>query len=721
MAEVSQRRHNARVGRIAGLLLVLVAVAVAGLASSSGAATRPGALLPDMRLVMPTNLISIALDGSGHRELRYTHITADYGPGTFEIDPHYNAKTGVSTFTQALHRRNGSIAKRVPLATYGTWEPPSDYRYPLSSFTLNTVGPGGTVGAVVARSPKVDYCMTGDVQIPGYPNPPAESAIPTSNCEDPRLPLGWSAGWGDEYDQTDAGQPISLVGVPDGTYILRATVDPQHVLREVTTANDVTDTTLTIAGNDVTVVSQKVTKVPLPRVRLTADGLDLAATVSPPAGKTVRSVQFVLDGRPVGAAQKSAPYTYTVKARAGVHFVSARATDADGVMGSAPVRRIVVPKAAPVRVTRLVWRSGVLALRLHAPRGYTVTAIVGGHAHVVSKGSLDLRVPKPRRITLILASGDNISKLVLPLDSRPAVHLLNPGPNQTVSGIAPVAVAATDAVGVTAVRLTVDGKQLGSVLHKSPFRAIWDTRKLKNGPHVLAARATSATGLRTVTRETVQISNPAPPMTCFVLQHQETVHGASVVTTGAFQTVLDDETLLAFVSADGPQTSRQTAVVNGGGLHWKLKSRANASPGDAEVWAAVAHTATTISSITATLKAGGYDVSLSVIAMEAADGVGATAHASGSSGAPHLTLKTLAATSLVFAAGNDWDRAVARKLPVGWVMLDQWLNAGTGDTYWSQYTNHPTGKAGIRVSVRDTAPTTDNWNLAAVELVNSGD
>ena len=54
-------------------------------------------------------------------------------------------------------------------------------------------------------------------------------------------------------------------------------------------------------------------------------------------------------------------------------------------------------------------------------------------------------------------------------------------------------------------------------------------------------------------------------------------------------------------------------------------------------------------------------------------------------------------------------------------MLDQWLNTGTGDTYWSQYTNHPTGAAGTHVSVADTAPTNDQWNLAAVELVNSGD
>jgi Bacterial Ig domain len=709
------------VRRAAGLLVLLAAgAALAG--GASRAATDSRALLPDLRLVVPKNLISIGLDGNGHRELRFTHITGDLGPGEFEIDPHYDAKTGVATFTQAIHRHNGSIASRVPLAAYGTWEPPSDYRFPLTSFTLNKVGPGGAIGAVVATSPKVDYCMTGDVQVPGYPNPPAQSAIPESNCADPTLPLGWSAGWGDEYDQTDAGQPISLVGVPDGTYILRATVDPEHVVHEVTTANDVTDTTLQIAGNQVTVVSQKVTKVPLPGVKLTGSGPTLTATVSPPAGKTVGSVQFVLDGRPVGHPQTTAPYTYTLTAPAGVHYVSARATDSDGVMGTAPVRRIVVAKVPAIRVTRLVWSAGLLELRLVAPKGVTVTAIVAGHTHAVGGGRLDLHVSRPKQITLRLStSGGHISTLVLPLDSRPAVDLVNPGPNETVSGIAPVTVDATDAVGVTAVRLTVDGKLIGSVLLTSPFHAVWDTRGLTDGPHVLAARATSATGLSMLTQETVDVSNPAPPMTCFVLQHQETVHGTSLATTNAFQTVTPGETLLAFVSADGPQVGRQTAVVSGGGLTWKLASRANSSPGEAEVWEAVATTATTISSITATLASGGYDESLTIVAMEGADGVGATAHASASSGAPHLTLKTEAATSLVFAAGNDWDRAVARTFPVGWVKLDQWLNTGSGDTYWSQYTNHPTGKAGSKISVGDSAPTNDHWNLAAVELVNSGD
>jgi hypothetical protein len=111
-----------------------------------------------------------------------------------------------------------------------------------------------------------------------------------------------------------------------------------------------------------------------------------------------------------------------------------------------------------------------------------------------------------------------------------------------------------------------------------------------------------------------------------------------------------------------------------------------------------------------------YDQNLTVIAMEGSAGVGASVSASASSGAPSVKLTTTKAASLVFAAGNDWNNAMARTLPTGQVMLNQWLDTGTGDTYWSQYSNATTGAAGTVVTMNDTAPTGDPWNMVAVEL-----
>lgn len=744
MLRVKSIRGFADLGRVRiRATVVLVGCVLAGatlVASSSFAQTTPRVrvALPDLRIFVPKGLISIGLDPtSGQRELRFTHITADVGAGPFEIDPRYDARTGVSTFSQALYRRNGSGGwsrlRRVPLATYGTWEPPSDYRFPLTGFTLNRLGPHG-VGPVVARSPKVDYCITGDTQVNGVPRTPAQTFIPVSDCGDPTLPLGWSVGWGDEYDQTDAGQPISLQGVADGAYVLRATVDPEHVVHEGTRSNDVTDTTLRIQGDRVTVLSQRVVNLPLPRVRLlevhggqdVSGSLPLRASVGLSAGRHVRSLQFLLDGQPLGPALTRPPYLYpwTVAAKPGAHYLSARATDSEGVEGSAPVVRITVRRASAVRVTGLSWRAGLLRLRLRQPPDERLLAIVptlsSSKPLSVRDGSLTVRCRRPRQILLkLLRQGRQVGEVLLPLDARPVVRIVNPGPGETVSGIVPLAAQASDSVGVRSVQFLIDGKRLGPPLSKPPYRGHWDTRTLNNGRHLLTARVSDALGHSAFDRLPLQVSNPAPSMTCFVLQKHENARGQEPVATAGFQTVVAGETLLAFVTADGPQGSRQSATVSGGSLSWQLVARSNQSPGDSEIWQATARQPTAISPITASLHFGGYSESLSVIAMEGADGTGASATASGNTGAPHLHLKTLSATSLIFAAGNDWDSATARGLPTGWVPLDQWLNTQTGDTFWSQYTNQPTGPAASRITVSDTSPTNDHWNLTAVELINS--
>src|SRR5436305_6361 len=95
-------------GRGERCLAVLAALmTIAGgadmLGGSASAATAGRVALPDLRIFVPRDLISIGLDPStGHRELRFTHITADVGPGPFEIDPAFNSRTGISTFTQRI-------------------------------------------------------------------------------------------------------------------------------------------------------------------------------------------------------------------------------------------------------------------------------------------------------------------------------------------------------------------------------------------------------------------------------------------------------------------------------------------------------------------------------------------------------------------------------------------------------------------------------------------
>ena len=194
--------------------------------------------------------------------------------------------------------------------------------------------------------------------------------------------------------------------------------------------------------------------------------------------------------------------------------------------------------------------------------------------------------------------------------------------------------------------------------------------------------------------------------------------GSGTMTTPRFVTSVNQELLVAFVNYDGPSSSPQTASVSGGGLTWTLRSRSNQQHGTSEIWAAVAPTAglsTTVSSHPAT---GSYHGSLTVIGFINASGTGVVGHASASSGAPDVALSGISAGNWVFAAGNDWDNPIGRTPVSGQVLPHQRVDTQIGDTYWVQSTAAPSTSNGT-VDIHDTAPTSDQWNYAAVEIVSS--
>jgi len=673
------RSRSSPVPRPAALLIVAVAVVAAPIILATSAGASRGAYhatLPDLQIQVPTGDISIGDNpDTGDRQLQFTHITWDAGTGPFQIKPRYDHRTGTATFVQTIYKsRTGSTWRpdyTVHLAATGVFDPPSDYRYPLTRFTLNLMNGDGSPGAVVATSPKTDYCITADAFVGGVPNAPNNTSPPQSNCTKPNKPLGLSVGWGDEYDQTDNGQPIDLTGVPDGTYVLQATVDPDHLFAESDRHNNVVDTELQISGGDVAVVDQTTPFTAAPAVMLSSPdrgakvsgSVDLRAPAKAVSPATIASVQFLLDGQPLGPPTKSPPYAYswTVGSTSpGSHTLSARATDSEGHVATAAVKTVDVVSSAPAR---------------------------------------------------LLSSSD----------PAPDVTLINPASQQTVSGTIPVAAIAHDNVAVKSVQFMVDGRPLGAPVTVAPYAVQWDTKAVPDGPHTLSARATNASGAKGATTDVpVTVANPAPPMTCFVLQVQVGARGRGTVTSPSFHTAAAGETVLAFVASAGPRgASKETAAVSGSGLTWKLLKRADRGQGDAEIWAATARSVLTGATVTSTLARPGADQQLTVIAMEGIDGAGASSAASGVGGAPSLILRTTSETSLVFAVGEGGG-TTARTVPPGWVRLGQWIDRGSHSTDWGQYTNQPTGEAGTVVMVKAPAPRSGRWNMAAVELTGDG-
>jgi subtilisin family serine protease len=195
------------------------------------------------------------------------------------------------------------------------------------------------------------------------------------------------------------------------------------------------------------------------------------------------------------------------------------------------------------------------------------------------------------------------------------------------------------------------------------------------------------------------------------------VDDRGTLTTPAFDTFLSGEVIVAFVGADGPEYDSQSATVSGAGLAWTLVQRANSQAGTAEIWTAIATTPLSGATVTSELAIDGYHHSLTIVAFTKASGIGASASASAANGAPALSLSATAAGSLVYGVGHDWDTATPRSFDADQLIVHQWVETESGDTFWVQTAVASASTAGATMTLSDTAPTDDRTNVAIVEIV----
>jgi hypothetical protein len=201
---------------------------------------------------------------------------------------------------------------------------------------------------------------------------------------------------------------------------------------------------------------------------------------------------------------------------------------------------------------------------------------------------------------------------------------------------------------------------------------------------------------------------------------------ATTIVSPQFSTTSGSELLLAFVSTDYLSGANTTVTnVSGAGLIWTLVARTNVQRGSSEIWRAFTNTPLTGATVAAALSQSVVS-SITVVAFSGVDtsgtngsgAIGATATANASRGAPAVSLVTTRANSLVFGVGNDFDNAIARTPGSGQSLVHQFLTP-TGDTYWTQRVNGPVLASGTKVSLNDTAPIADRYNLAACEILAS--
>jgi len=199
---------------------------------------------------------------------------------------------------------------------------------------------------------------------------------------------------------------------------------------------------------------------------------------------------------------------------------------------------------------------------------------------------------------------------------------------------------------------------------------------------------------------------------------------SATVTSASFSTASANELVLAFIATDYLSGANTTVKsVTGAGLTWVLVVRTNVQSGSSEIWRAFAPSPLASASVEATLSQS-VASSITILSFSGVDtsgtngsgAIGAIASANASSGAPTGHVTTTRDGSWVFGVGNDYDNAIARMPGSGQSLVHQYLSP-FGDTYWVQMQNAPTAAAGTSVTINDTAPASDRYNLSICEVL----
>lgn len=190
----------------------------------------------------------------------------------------------------------------------------------------------------------------------------------------------------------------------------------------------------------------------------------------------------------------------------------------------------------------------------------------------------------------------------------------------------------------------------------------------------------------------------------------------SSVTLDGLNTSAGNDVVVAYVSADSPASGGQSVTVSGSGLTWTRIAQKTNGKGDVEIWTANAGTHKQVN-VMAKASKKGLAVAMTTVAFENSSGTGATGVFASSSGAPTGSITTTQDSSWVWGVGFDWASATKRTPGAGQAVFTENQDTIDKNDNWVQSTINPTSAGGTSVTINDTAPTTDPYNLALVEVL----
>jgi hypothetical protein len=205
-------------------------------------ASPPAAALPDL-VPLPSWGIGAFHDRRSGRDLLSFNATVWVG-GNSPLDVEGFRSNGSPVMKAYQYFwRNGHVIGRARAGTMGFdskpghnhWHFEQFARYQLLNSAKNLTLRSHKVGFCIAPTDPVNLLAPHATWQPSFTGFGGACGSPTALWVQEMMPVGW----GDTYSQFVAGQAFDITSVPNGTYYIEVIANPQHVLYESNTRNDV--------------------------------------------------------------------------------------------------------------------------------------------------------------------------------------------------------------------------------------------------------------------------------------------------------------------------------------------------------------------------------------------------------------------------------------------------------------------------------------------------
>ena len=208
----------------------------------------PKSVLPDL-VALPAWCMSTFSAGK-HDWLNFSATVWAGGNGPLDVEAFRSGGSRVMPAYQYFYR-NGKVIGRVRAGTMGFdsgkghnhWHFRQFAEYRLLSAAKKVVVRSQKVGFCIAPTDAVDMLLPRAVWAPQFTGF-GQCGSPTALWVREMMPVGW----GDTYQQFLAGQAFDVTGLPNGTYFVQVTANPEHLLRETRYGNDTSLRRIILSG-----------------------------------------------------------------------------------------------------------------------------------------------------------------------------------------------------------------------------------------------------------------------------------------------------------------------------------------------------------------------------------------------------------------------------------------------------------------------------------------